>query len=147
MISINELSYVDRNIYSSICELMKQLSDDPCIMTIDDLEKIISTKNTLLFIAVNESNSIVGMLSLIYIRKLAGFSVRIEDLVVDNNSRKLGIGKQLMHHAIDISKKMGVKSIDLTSRSSRVSANNLYQSLGFELHETNVYTLNLFINS
>jgi len=34
---------------------------------------------------------------------------------------------------------LGAKAVDLTSRPSREAANKLYQSLGFETRETNVY--------
>ena len=34
---------------------------------------------------------------------------------------------------------LGAKTIDLTSRPSREAANRLYQRLGFEMRETNVY--------
>ena len=33
----------------------------------------------------------------------------------------------------------GARTVDLTSRPSRQDANRLYQELGFELRETNVY--------
>ena len=34
---------------------------------------------------------------------------------------------------------LGAKTIDLTSRPSREAANKLYQKLGFEQRETNIY--------
>ncbi len=145
MITIEELTYTDRNIYNAVCELLKQLTDAPCTLTADELEKIISTRNTILYVAVDEddNNKIVGMLSLVFLRKLTGFTVRVEDVVVHNEARKRGIGKQLMLHAINVAKEKQVKNMDLTSRPSRVAANNLYQSLGFELHDTNVYRLKI----
>jgi hypothetical protein len=33
----------------------------------------------------------------------------------------------------------GARSVDLTSRASRVDANRLYQQLGFQLRDSNVY--------
>jgi ribosomal protein S18 acetylase RimI-like enzyme len=145
MITIQTLTYTDRSILETICALLEQLTNRKCELTNDDLEKIISTKNTALYIAVddNQNNKIVGMLTLVFIRKLSGFSARIEDVVVDKSSRKLGIGKQLILHSIEVAKGMGIKDIHLTSRPSRISANNLYKSLGFKIHETNVYQLTI----
>jgi ribosomal protein S18 acetylase RimI-like enzyme len=40
---------------------------------------------------------------------------------------------------MEFAKSTGAKSIDLSSRPARVAANKLYQDLGFELRETNVY--------
>jgi ribosomal protein S18 acetylase RimI-like enzyme len=44
-----------------------------------------------------------------------------------------------MVHAMEFAKLAGAKSVDLTSRPSRVEANKLYRELGFVLRETNVY--------
>jgi len=145
MISIEELTYSDRNIYNAVCELLQQLTGKECTLTSDELEKIISTRNTILYVAIDEdaNNKIVGMLSLVFLRKLTGYTVRVEDVVVLNEARKRGIGKELMLYAIQIAKNKGVKNMDLTSRPSRSEANNLYQSLGFELHNTNVYRLKI----
>ena len=145
MISIEELTYSDRNIYNAVCELLQQLTGKECTLTSDELEKIISTRNTILYVAIDEdaNNKIVGMLSLVFLRKLTGYTIRVEDVVVLNEARKRGIGKELMLYAIQIAKNKGVKNMDLTSRPSRSEANNLYQSLGFELHNTNVYRLKI----
>jgi ribosomal protein S18 acetylase RimI-like enzyme len=44
-----------------------------------------------------------------------------------------------MNHALNVAKELGAKSADLTSRPSREAANKLYQAIGFERRETNVY--------
>jgi ribosomal protein S18 acetylase RimI-like enzyme len=41
--------------------------------------------------------------------------------------------------ALDLARQQGARSIDLTSRASRVEANRLYQQLGFQLRDSNVY--------
>ena len=145
MITIEELTYTDRNIHKAICVLMQQLTGRDCSLGTNDLEKIISTRNTTLYVAVDDeqNNKIVGMLSLVFLRKLSGFTVRVEDVVVLNDERKRGIGKQLMLHAIEAAKVKGAKNMDLTSRPSRSAANKMYQSLGFKQHETNVYRLTI----
>jgi len=79
------------------------------------------------------------MLSLIVMKIPTGNKAWIEDVVVDQSARGKGLGKALMNYAHVKAKKLGVKSIDLTSRPSRESANKLYQNLGYEIRETNVY--------
>ena len=44
-----------------------------------------------------------------------------------------------MRHAMEQADKLGAKAVDLTSRPSREAANQLYQSIGFEIRKTNVY--------
>jgi len=63
----------------------------------------------------------------------------IEDVVVHEDARGLGIGESLTLAAVNEARERGVRSIDLTSRPSREAANALYQKLGFERRETNVY--------
>ncbi len=41
----------------------------------------------------------------------------------------------LLRHASDL----GLRFVDLTSRPSRVAANNLYKKLGFQMRDTNCY--------
>ncbi len=60
-------------------------------------------------------------------------------MIVDSSARGMGIGKLLVKKAIEMATLQGVKSVDLTSRPSRVEANSLYVGLGFVVRETNVY--------
>ena len=59
--------------------------------------------------------------------------------VVVDDGAVARVGKSLMRHAMEQAKKLGAKTLDLTSRPSREAANKLYQSLGFETRQTNVY--------
>jgi ribosomal protein S18 acetylase RimI-like enzyme len=44
-----------------------------------------------------------------------------------------------MNKALVEAGNLGTKSIDLTSRPSREAANKLYQAIGYQERETNVY--------
>ena len=50
---------------------------------------------------------------------------------------------QLVTHAVRIVKEQGIPLIMLTSNPTRIAANKLYQKLGFEQKQTNVYRMNL----
>jgi len=63
--------------------------------------------------------------------------------VVDESARGLGVGEALNLAAIDEARQRGAKNVSLTSRSSREAANRLYQRLGFEPYETNLYRFGL----
>ena len=69
----------------------------------------------------------------------SGFRAWIEDVVVSEAARGKGVGKKLVEHAVEIANQSNVKSIDLTSRASRVAAIALYKKVGFQDRETNVY--------
>lgn len=65
----------------------------------------------------------------------------IEDVVVDQNYRGKGYGKVMIDKVIALCRNKGNMTLMLTSRPSRIVANRLYQSLGFEKRETNVYKM------
>ncbi len=82
---------------------------------------------------------IVGMLTLVTFRLPTGVRAWIEDVVVDSSLRGRGIGEALTKAALDVATSAGARTVDLTSRPSRESANRLYARVGFEMRETNVY--------
>ena len=91
----------------------------------------------------DDARSVVGSLTLAFYRIPTGLKAWIEDVVVDESARGLGVGEALNVAAIDESRQRGAKNVSLTSRSSRESADRLYQRLGFEPYETNLYRFGL----
>ena len=83
--------------------------------------------------------AIVGMLTLVVFPIPSGLRARIEDVVVDERARGQGIGAALTLAALDLARKRGARTVDLTSRPSRVAANRLYERLGFEPRDSQVY--------
>ena len=85
---------------------------------------------------------LVGSMTLIVFRIPTGVRAWIEDVVVDESARGRGVGEVLNRTALDLAYGRGAKTVDLTSRPSREAANRLYQKLGFELRNTNLYRHN-----
>ncbi len=119
-------------------QLIPQLSESAQPMTQTAFAKIINSSATHLYVA-EENGSILGMLSLVIFPIPTGVRAWVEDVVVAVEARGKGVGKLLTLHAITESKKLGALSVDLTSRPSREIANKLYQSVGFDARNTNVY--------
>lgn len=138
MIEITELTQADEGTLSSVNHLLPQLSDSAALITLDRLQVLAASESTRLYLA-KEGGHIHGMLSLVVISIPTGTKAWVEDVVVDDGARGKGVGKSLMRHALEQAKKLGAKTVDLTSRPSREAANKLYQSLGFETRQTNVY--------
>lgn len=86
---------------------------------------------------------IVGTLTLVVFRIPTGVRAWIEDVVVDDDARGHGVGDLLNRFALDLARSKRAKTVDLTSRPSREAANRLYQRIGFEPRETNVYRYDL----
>jgi GNAT superfamily N-acetyltransferase len=67
----------------------------------------------------------------------------VDDVVVDAAARGEGVGRLLMEKLHQEAVGLGVTHLDLTSCPAREAANALYQSLGYEKRNTNVYRLRL----
>ncbi|MFQ8870809.1 MAG: GNAT family N-acetyltransferase, partial [Varibaculum timonense] len=87
----------------------------------------------------SEEGKILGMLSLATFKIPTGKRAWIEDVVVDSAARGQGAGQALVEAAVRHAKKVGAKTVDLTSRPTREAANRLYRRCGFKQRQTNVY--------
>jgi ADP-ribose pyrophosphatase YjhB (NUDIX family)/GNAT superfamily N-acetyltransferase len=67
----------------------------------------------------------------------------VEDMIVAESQRGKGWGEKILRDLIAWAKQQGVQVIELTTNPKRIAANSLYRKLGFKLHETNHYLLNL----
>lgn len=123
-----------------INNLLGQLTSSPKEMNEALLRAIVESNRTHLFLAYI-GNQMVGMATLAAYVIPTGTKAWVEDVVVDNNFRGKHIGKKLVNHVVEYTKKYSPCSLMLTSRPMRVAANKLYQSVGFEKRETNVYKI------
>lgn len=127
--------------------LIPQLSSSSTPMDLEQIEEFIAQDcvDLLVFRSEDEDEDgirpILGMLTLVTFEIPTGWRAWIEDVVVDAEARGQGAGAALVSAAVDIAKKRGAKTVDLTSRPSREAANRLYQRAGFDLRETNVYRI------
>lgn len=119
-------------------KLMPQLSSSSSLPTREQLEQIINSQSVIMFIA-REDGKLVGSLSLAYFRVPTGTRGWIEDVVVDESMRGRGIGEAMTRSALNKARELGIRTVDLTSRPSREAANRLYQRVGFQQRNTNIY--------
>lgn len=131
------------NVYvDAINRLLVQLSSSPVLFTYGKLADIVASSSSHLFFA-EHAGEIVGMLTIGEYLAPTGRKVWIEDVVVDEAMRGRSLGRMLVEHAITYSKTTGGGTLMLTSRPSRIAANRLYRSCGFEPKETNMYRMPL----
>ena len=133
---------VDDELVAAFDRLIPQLSSSSPPPTADHLEAMVASEDTVLFLARLDGH-IVGSLTLAFYRIPTGLKAWIEDVVVDEAVSGRGIGTLLNEAALDEARSRGAKAVDLTSRPSREAANHLYQRIGFERRETNVYRYKL----
>jgi len=142
-IRIVEATGVDDALVSVMARLVPQLSRSNPPPDAATLEAIVGSEASVLLLALDEEEAVVGCLTLALFRIPTGLRAWIEDVVVDEAARGRGVGEALNREAIGRARAEGATTVDLTSRSSREAANRLYQRLGFEKRATNVYRLAL----
>jgi len=137
-LDVQPATKVDHELVAAFAELIPQLSSSSPPPSAEQLSAIVDSPDAVLFVARSEGR-IVGSLTLLFYRIPTCLKAWIEDVVVDAAARGQGVGKQLSRAALDEAARRGAKHVSLTSRPSREAANRLYQQLGFQPYETNVY--------
>lgn len=143
MVRVEEATEATAELAEALARLLPQLSRSAPVPTVEDVAEMVNAPATRLFVARDDSDSIVGTLTLALFRIPSGPRAWIEDVVVDQSARGHGVGEALTQAALRVAAGAGTRSVDLTSRPSREAANRLYQRLGFGLRETNVYRYQL----
>jgi ribosomal protein S18 acetylase RimI-like enzyme len=125
----------------AIARLVPHLSSTPP-PDLAGLQDLVSSGTATVFVA-RLDDVIVGTLSLAMFAVPTGRRAWIEDVVVDPDHRGRGIASRLVGIALKLAAESGCRTVDLTSRPSRIDANRLYEQLGFTRRETNVYRISL----
>jgi len=138
---IKEITAYTVEIQESVIEFLKLLVEGEITISEAALKEIIGSTNSHLFFAIDDKDHYMGMLTVGIYLSPTGKKAWIEDVVVDEAYRGLGVGKKLTEHAIQFVKEQNIPLLMLTSNPKRIAANGLYQRLGFEKRETNVYRM------
>ena len=136
--TIEQVTSVTPTLVEAMNVLLPQLSTSAKAVTTEALEAIVTAPGTLLLVAIDDDR-VVGTITLITFALLTGRRALIEDVIVDESVRGRGIGVALVEEALSHARRMGVSTIDLTSRPAREAANALYRKVGFVQRNTNVY--------
>ena len=137
---LKELTEMQPGYLENINNLLSQLSDSVHTITEEELSTLLSSSQSHLYV-LESDGQFIGMTTLCLYQCPTGWKAWIEDVVVDQNHRGKGYGKLMVRKAMEECKNRGNVTLMLTSRPSRIVANQLYQSLGFEKRETNVYKM------
>jgi ribosomal protein S18 acetylase RimI-like enzyme len=142
-VSVEIVLTADSELLAAMSRLVPQVSSSAKPPTAYELEVIVESPATMLFVARDAGGQIVGSLTLAVFRLPTGVRAWIEDVVVEASARGGGTGSALVEAAVAEARRAEARTVDLTSRPDRVDANRLYQRLGFERRETNVYRRSL----
>ena len=137
---ISPVTELTDEIYDAFQRLIPQLSSVKPPTRAELSELVLADATTLLVARQdNDSRPIVGALTLICFRVPTGLRAIIEDIVVGESARGLGVGEALTREALRLAEAYGAKGVMLTSNPRREAANRLYQKIGFKSWQTNLY--------
>ena len=142
-VTVTEADEVTAELVDAFARLVPQLSKSSPAPGTDELQEMVAAPGTHVLIARDDAGTIVGTTTLVIFRIPTGMRAWIEDVIVDEAASGQGIGGAINRFALDLARREGCKTVDLTSRPSREAANHLYKKLGFQQRETNVYRFSL----
>ena len=142
-VDVEVLHEVTNEVVEAFGRLLPQLSASAQPLDAGALRTIVSAPASTILIA-RAGSEIIGTLTLVIFPIPTGVRAWIEDVVVDEAARgkQFGgkrVGEALTTEAIEIARQAGARTIDLTTRPSRVAAGRLYERLGFEQRDSRVY--------
>jgi ribosomal protein S18 acetylase RimI-like enzyme len=139
-VDIEVVEDVTDELVKAFGRLLPQLSRSAQPLDASDLRAMIGREGNTLLVA-RVGGEIVGTLTLVTFPIPTGLRAWIEDVVVDEAARGHGVGAALTKEAVRLARAGGARTVDLTSRPSRVEANRLYERLGFSVRDSKVYRL------
>lgn len=137
-IAVEILDEVTDEVVEAFGHLIPQLSSSAKPLDAAAIAVLSSSPETTVLLARSDGQ-IVGSLSLVLFRIPTGLRAWIEDVVVDEAARGKGIGAILTREALRLAREAGVRTVDLSTRPSRVAAGRLYEREGFKQRDTRVY--------
>ena len=110
--------------------------------SLSDLNNMIGNKSSTLVVA-KDGDRIIGTAVLSVAERIGRRVGHVDDVIVSEEYRGQGLGEKIMRKVVTIARTKKLTSLKLTSRPSRVAAHRLYEKLGFEKKETEVFGLKL----
>jgi ribosomal protein S18 acetylase RimI-like enzyme len=139
-VEIEVVQEITDELVKAFDRLLPQLSRSAAPPDREALTRLATWAGNRLLVA-RVGGEIAGTLTLVTFPVPTGMRARIEDVVVDETARGQGVGAALTVEAVRLARAEGARTVDLTSRPSRESANRLYERLGFQVRNSKVYRL------
>lgn len=137
-IAVEVLDSVTDEVVGAFGRLLPQLSGSAKPLDAAAISAIVASPAVTVLLARSEGR-IVGSLSLVMFLIPTGLRAWIEDVVVDEAARGQGVGTVLTREALRRARAAGARTVDLSTRPSRVAAGRLYEREGFKQRDTRMY--------
>jgi len=137
-VGVEILDHVSDEVVAAFGRLLPQLSSSAKPLDADAIAAVVASPAVTVLLARTDGQ-ITGSLSLVMFRIPTGLRAWIEDVVVDEAARGQGIGAVLTREALRLAREAGARTVDLSTRPSRVAAGRLYEREGFSQRDTRMY--------
>jgi ribosomal protein S18 acetylase RimI-like enzyme len=137
-VGVEILDQVTDEVVEAFGRLLPQLSSSAKPLDAAAVAAVVSSPAVTVLLARSEGQ-IAGSLSLVLFRIPTGVRAWIEDVVVDEAARGQGVGAALTREALRLAREAGARTVDLSTRPSRIAAGRLYEREGFSQRDTRMY--------
>ncbi|GEM_PF-204808 len=137
------LTYLKKHFTYDMLEIKALISQLDSSAVVHELSLYEALLNGHIEMVRDDQGKLVGMGWIFPRQTLLRRQAVVEDMIVDESQRGRGLGEKILHDLLKWAKDQGVEMVELTTNPKRIAANSLYQKVGFKLHITNHYLLDL----
>lgn len=126
-------------ILSALARLLPQLNPTLPVPDMARLQRLVADPAATLLVA-RDGDAIVGTTTVIVYTTPFWIKARLDEVVVDADSRDRGVGEALVQAALDVGRAKGAQVVELQSGRGemRKAAHSLYERLGFKIRDSDV---------
>jgi GNAT superfamily N-acetyltransferase len=126
-------------LHAALARLLPQLNPTLPVPDTERLERLLADPDVVLLIA-RDGDEIVGTTTVIVYTTPFWIKARLDEVVVDDSARGMGVGEALVKAALDIGRERGAQIGELQSGRgpNRAAAHRLYERLGFQVRNSDV---------
>jgi len=139
---IEVVSEATPELHATLARLLPQLNPKLQVPDMARLRRLIADPAATLLVA-RDGDAIVGTTTVIVYTTPFWIKARLDEVVVDDSARGKGVGEALVKAALDVGRKRGAQIAELQSGRgpNRETAHRLYERLGFQVRETDVFRI------
>jgi len=139
---IEAVSKLTPEIHEALSRLLPQLNPKLAVPDRVRLDRLVEDPDVVLLVA-RDGGRIVGTTTVIVYTTPFWIKARLDEVVVDEAARGKGVGEALVKAALDVGRDRGAQIAELQSGRGprREAAHRLYERLGFEVRDSDVFRI------
>jgi GNAT superfamily N-acetyltransferase len=141
---IEPISEATSEVHDALARLLPQLNANLPIPDMARLQRLIADPDVTLLVAL-DGDHIVGTTTVIVYTTPFWIKARLDEVVVDQSARGLGVGEALVKAALALARDKGAQIAELQSGRgpARDAAHRLYERLGFRIRDSDLFRITL----